>query len=217
MERFNYQAYWATKHKRYQDCDWINKPSFFIKSVIKHFPKTGKALDLGAGQGQDSRYLAKQGYSVVSVDFSGYALKINKQRAEKEGLDYQIKNIDLNKGKLPFEDNSFDVVYSNLSLHYFTGHVTKEIFSEIARVLKPEGVLAMLANSLDDPEVKTFNKVSKYLFLDQQGLLKRYFNVNSLNQFVSPYFNAIILDNKGEMYDMTKPKHLIRFVGKKII
>ena len=68
--------YWEAKHKKYQDCDWINEPTLFVKSAIKYFPKTGKILDLGAGQGQDSRFLATQGYTVVSTDVSDYALEL---------------------------------------------------------------------------------------------------------------------------------------------
>lgn len=66
----NTKAYWDKKHDKYAAQSWIDKPSIFVKEVIKYFPKMGKILELAAGQGQDSRFFASKGYKVVSTDFS---------------------------------------------------------------------------------------------------------------------------------------------------
>lgn len=42
---------WEKLHSSYVGTDWIDKPSIFAKEAIKHFPKNGKILELGAGQG----------------------------------------------------------------------------------------------------------------------------------------------------------------------
>ena len=49
-------SFWNEKHIDYSSKNWINKPTIFAQEVVSFFPRRGKLLDLGAGQGQDSRY-----------------------------------------------------------------------------------------------------------------------------------------------------------------
>ena len=58
---------WKDLHQKfYKDADWIDKPNLFAQEAIKYFPKYARILELGAGQGQDSRFFAEHGYEVVS-------------------------------------------------------------------------------------------------------------------------------------------------------
>ena len=69
---------WQDLHKDYKNRDWIDKPSLFAETAITYFPSKGRVLDLGAGQGQDSRYFAEHGYDVVSTDLEETALEQSK-------------------------------------------------------------------------------------------------------------------------------------------
>ena len=55
----------------------------------------GRALDLGCGTGTHSIYLAKQGYSVVGVDFSSKAIEMARGKAHQAGVsvDFQIGDV----------------------------------------------------------------------------------------------------------------------------
>src|SRR3989344_6173763 len=66
--------YWQAKHPEYSKKDWIHKPTIFATHAVKYFPPSGRVLELGAGQGQDTLYFAKAGYEVVAADFSEFAL-----------------------------------------------------------------------------------------------------------------------------------------------
>ena len=57
--------------------------------------------------------------------------------AEEYGLSERVKYIQGNAGKMPFEDNLFDAVFTNDSLHEWSK--PKDIFNEIWRVLKCGG------------------------------------------------------------------------------
>ena len=48
---------------------------------------------------------------------------------------------------LPFEDNSFDVVFANLSIHYFDCNTTMQLSDEIWRILKSGGLFMGSVNS----------------------------------------------------------------------
>jgi len=206
---------WSEIHSHYEKQDWINKPSLFAKEVVKYFPSSGKVLDLGAGQGQDSRYFAKKGYEVVSTDVSDSALAINREKIPDDiKSKISVQELDLSK-KFTYPDESFDVVYAHLSLHYFDKETTIKIFSEIERILKSGGVIAFLVNSTNDPEYGTGLKIEDDFF-EIDKTLKRYFSVQTVKDFISE-FETIILDDSGETYkDKAKGLHnLIRYVGTK--
>ena len=49
------QEYWNKKHlEKYSKANWVSKPSIFAEQAVKFFPKVGKLLELGTGQGGDA-------------------------------------------------------------------------------------------------------------------------------------------------------------------
>lgn len=189
--------YWQKKHKKYAQEDWITKPTIFAKFVISYFPSKGKILELGAGLEQDSRFFTEKGYEVKATDFT------------KEDENY----LDLGE-KFQLPDRSFDVVYSHLALHYFDNKTTSQLFNEISRVIKSDGILAILLNTVEDPEVKESTLISEDLYETPSGIRKRFFSTTSLEKFTKGNFETILLDAKGETYK-DEVKTLIRYIGKK--
>ena len=94
--------------------------------LIPHAHGSKTALDLGCRDGYWSEKLSKLGYTVTSID-----IESNYPKA-------QI--IDANK-VLPFEDNSFDLIWSSEVLE----HLDDPAFSisEMKRVLKSDGQIVM--------------------------------------------------------------------------
>jgi SAM-dependent methyltransferase len=210
----NLQKYWAEKHLKYSKEDWIDKPTIFAKFAINYFPKNGKLLELGAGQGQDSIFFAKNGFDVLCTDFSEKALEIAKQKSKIENLKINFQLIDLEK-HLPFNKESFDIVYSHLALHYFSSDRTIGLFDEIANILKPKGILAVLLNTIDDPEVTESKLIENGLYKTPSGLIKRFYAIKDLKDATENMFETVVLDNKGETYK-DEIKTLVRYIGKKI-
>jgi len=206
--------FWNKKHLDYASKKWIDKPTIFAKFAVKYFSRKGKLLDLGSGQGQDSRYFSKLGYKVLASDFSKVALRLLKEKSTNDKLDIETKAVDLGK-KLPFNDGSFDIVYSHLALHYFNKKTTTSLFSEVARVTKMGGILAILLNTIEDPQIKHLIKIEKDYYLEPGKLFKRYFSAKSLLDFIDDKFKVLLLDAKGETYK-DEIKTLIRFVGEKV-
>ncbi|HET6746599.1 MAG TPA: methyltransferase domain-containing protein [Candidatus Saccharimonadales bacterium] len=206
---------WQDLHNRYKDQDWIDKPSLFAQTAITYFPSKGRVLDLGAGQGQDSRYFAEHGYDVASTDLEETALEQSRSKLPDElKQKITIRKIDLRE-ELPFEDGVFDVVYAHLSLHYFDYETTVRLFDEIQRVMKPGGILAFFTNSIHDPQYNTGTKLEEDYF--QIGdKAKRYFSVSTARAFTK-YFDVSLLDDQGETYkdNAIGVHNLIRFIGAK--
>ncbi len=129
------------------------EPSYLAKNKFK-FIKTINAkniLELGCGEGRDSIFFAKEGLKVTSIDFSERAIFSFKEKIIEKHLEEKIKILrgDL-LGLSDFKDNSFDVIYSNLGLHYFTNKETTKLFSEIYRILKEGGLLVFSVKSTSD-------------------------------------------------------------------
>jgi ubiquinone/menaquinone biosynthesis C-methylase UbiE len=74
---------------------------------------------------------------VISTDFPEEALNMNDERSQKQRGSgrYTTEILDVSHG-IDFPDESFDVVYAHLSLHYFTREENLSIVQDIKRILK---------------------------------------------------------------------------------
>lgn len=199
--------HWQAKRDEYKTSDWSDTPTIFAKFITEYLPVSGSLIDLGAGLGQDSLYFAGKGFDVTSTEIildTKLTFPSNVSR----------KFVDTSQ-PLDFPDDSFDVVYAHLSLHYFDHATTGRIFSEIYRILKPSGIFAFLVNSTSDPEYRTGNEIEKDYF-ETAGTTKRYFDENTAREFAKA-FEVIICDENGGSYkDQAKGVHgLVRFIGRK--
>lgn len=206
---------WKSLHDNYRQKGYIHKQSIFAEIALTYFPKTGTVLELGSGQGQDSRYFAQNGYNVKCTDLEQSALdeaKTNLPRNLTDKVDFQVLDL---RNELPFDDESFDIVYAHLSLHYFSKDLTVRLVSEIERVLKPGGVVAILVNSVNDPQYGTGQKLENDYFCIGT-MNKRFYSVETMREQMQ-WFNTFICDDHGETYkDNEKGVYnLIRFVGAK--
>jgi len=101
-----------------------------------------QTLEIGLGQGADSEQIIRRGAKWSGIDLT--AESIDRVRVRLKLKDLAFEN--LVHGSvldLPFEDNSFDIVFSHGVLHHVPD--IQRAQEEIWRVLMPEGVLiAML-------------------------------------------------------------------------
>jgi ubiquinone/menaquinone biosynthesis C-methylase UbiE len=94
-----------------------------------------RVLEIGAGIGTDLSQFAANGALVTDLDLSGGHLRLARENFERRGLTGEFVHHDAER--LPFDDNTFDVVYSNGVIHHTPN--TRSVVQEIFRVLKPGG------------------------------------------------------------------------------
>jgi len=112
------------------------KQADFIEKSLE-LMKKHKILDLACGQGRHAIELAKRGYNVVGLDYSGYLLKVAKERAEKEKVNVKFIRGDMRN--LPFE-NEFDAIYMFFtSFGYFSDEDNFCVLKEVSKSLKKSG------------------------------------------------------------------------------
>ena len=96
-------------------------------------------LEIGCGSGGYALYLAeKAGCRIVGLDINAPGVRNANQLALAKGLASQVRfeQCDASKG-LPFDDKTFDAVFSNDVLCHLPGRPV--VLGEIFRVLKPGG------------------------------------------------------------------------------
>jgi SAM-dependent methyltransferase len=72
-----------------------DSPRPFLEGQASSLAAGGQALDLAAGEGQNSVFLAGLGYQVTAVDISQVGLDKARTRAELAGLTLDIHRVDL--------------------------------------------------------------------------------------------------------------------------
>lgn len=157
---------------------WLDKYS----EIINNIPK-GKVLDLGCGLGQYTKYFIDKGFEVISADIS-----INALNKLKENIpEANIMQIDMRQ-KIPFEENSFVIVFANLCIHYFNKEDTERLIKEIKRIIKKDGYFIGSVNS-----TKCFKYIEKnaikiednYYFAEKRNI--RLWDKQQFNQFFKEF------------------------------
>ena len=96
-------------------------------------------LDVGCGTGT-LLTLAKEKYpntDMIGVDIDSEVLSIARRKSQKANL--KIEYVEASSAKLPFADESFNVVVSSLVFHHLPTDIKIQTIKEIYRVLKRNG------------------------------------------------------------------------------
>jgi ubiquinone/menaquinone biosynthesis C-methylase UbiE len=94
-----------------------------------------RVLEIGVGVGSDFVRFVRAGADATGLDLTEAAIDLVRRRLELEGLSAHLQVADAES--LPFEDRSFDLVYSWGVLHHTPD--TARAVEEIRRVLRPDG------------------------------------------------------------------------------
>lgn len=109
--------------------------------IIPHIKPNFTILDVGCGPGSITADLATfvpQG-KVTGVDFVSSVVDQARKHAESRGLtNIEFQQMDANA--LPFDDNTFDLVFCHQVLQHVGSPVS--VLSEMRRVAKPKGIVA---------------------------------------------------------------------------
>lgn len=97
------------------------------------------ALDYCCGNGEVAIEMAKHGAKkVVGIDISQVAIENAKALAKAQGVEKICEFYVMDAENTKFDDNTFDIIHEYGALHHLE---LKAAFSELARILKPDGKL----------------------------------------------------------------------------
>ncbi|MDP5092153.1 MAG: bifunctional demethylmenaquinone methyltransferase/2-methoxy-6-polyprenyl-1,4-benzoquinol methylase UbiE [Polaribacter sp.] len=123
------------------DVKWRKK---VVKIVGENHPK--QILDIATGTGDLAMMMANLNPDkIIGLDISAGMLEVGKQKINKANLSKKIDMIVGDSEEMPFENDTFDAITVSFGVRNFA-NLDKGI-KEIARVLKPTGVLVILETS----------------------------------------------------------------------
>ena len=148
------------------DVKWRKK---VVKIVGKNKPK--QILDIATGTGDLALMMAELSPDkIIGLDISEGMLAVGKEKIAKVNLSEKIDMVVGDSEEMPFDDDTFDAITVSFGVRNFA-NLDKGI-KEIARVLKPSGVLVILetSNPMKFP-FKQGYKLHTHLFLPIIGKL----------------------------------------------
>jgi SAM-dependent methyltransferase len=132
-------------HRYSGDPVWSGNPNGSLVAEVAGLA-TGRALDVGAGEGGDAIWLAEQGWKVTASDISSRALDRIEAEAERRGLPVTCELVDAN-ARDPFTPGGFDLV----SAAYASIPRTPDLrgVHNVLDAVAPGGTLVILSHDLE--------------------------------------------------------------------
>jgi ubiquinone/menaquinone biosynthesis C-methylase UbiE len=136
--RDHWETLWEEKKKDVQQV--YSNEDRILRQLLRVCDLRGKrVLEVGAGTGRDSFPLIEHGAQVVQLDYSVNSLQILKDLSEE--LHVQTNIVGGDTFQLPFQDETFDVVFHQGLLEHFRHPEALALLRENIRVLKHGGYL----------------------------------------------------------------------------
>ncbi len=153
----------------------LGQTSWVTTEESNEIPKTlgltgdSFVLEIGCGSGGYTLFLAeKAGCRIVGLDINEPGVHNANQLALARGISSQVsfERCDASKG-LPFDDNTFNAVFSNDVLCHLPGRPA--VLAEISRVLKPGGRILfsdalVIGGLISHQEIATRSSIGFYVY-----------------------------------------------------
>jgi len=138
---FDSRSYYEEQYSK-EDYFWGVNPSTMCLKVLELMPPTKplKLLDIGCGEGKDSVFFARCGYSVSAFDISDAGIEKTKRLADKAHVYVDVFKANLWDFRL---EQKYDILFSSGVLHYIKPELKDEIFMNYKEYTESGGLNAM--------------------------------------------------------------------------
>lgn len=196
-------------------------PAPLIQKFENQAPR-GKALDIGAGQGNNALFLAQQGFSVTAVELRKELAEMIKKRAEDNQIRMEISNQDIKDFSIA--ENSYSFISAMNSLNFLSKKEFYGIIEKIKSGLISGGICAIALFTTEDP---LFEEIKSKTTLEEDGSFRNdagkkwYFpKVNELKEIFEKDFTILfyieaIIDDKGHPNSPEPHKHAVARIAVK--
>jgi tellurite methyltransferase len=153
-------------NEKYQTASYPNEPAAILKNYIELAGGQKKALDIAAGNGRNSLFLADQGFTVDAVDISDIGLRLF------AGKHPNIHPICADLDHFDIPANSYDLIINIKFLN-------RRLFPYIREGLTPGGIL-IFQTLLDSPIMGENRPACRDYLLRENELLHAFLSLRVL-------------------------------------
>ncbi len=151
-------------------CSLVGLGRSYRKKIVKVLnlsQQEVRVMDAGCGSASLAIDVKKESQKILlyAIDADPTILKIAEKKAKRENQQIHFRKAYLQK--LPFPDNSFDVVYSSLVFHHLNSDAKKEAMKDIYRILKKNGRFLLV--DFGKPKKKFLSFFSWFTILFEDG------------------------------------------------
>jgi len=147
------QEHWTHTFAAHPDM-YGTEPSDPARAAATLFRAEGVAtvLELGAGQGRDALFFARQGFRVQAADFAADATAAIDMKAAAAGLATTLTTLRHDaREPLPVDTGAFDACYAHMLLCMaLTTAEIERLVGEVRRVLRPNGLFVYTVRTTAD-------------------------------------------------------------------
>lgn len=183
------------------------KPSQILSLIWKNFLPNSKILDLGCGQGIDSLFLSKNGFSVTAIDSSDVAINQIKIKKDK----FKLDNLELICGDINnfnIEKNKYQVIICRNVLNFLDKDKALKILNNLQDNIQKGSYIIIEVFTKNDPSFLSDNKFISYF--EEQELLKVFSGYKILY-----YLENTILDREHPGFSEPHKHGVARIIAQK--
>jgi len=108
--------------------------------LSKHLNSVKNILEINCGTGEDAIWLAKQNFTVTATDISSKMIEVAKSKAK-----LNFKTADINSITTTFEDDKFDLLFSNFGgLNCLSKPELENFFKNVGSIVSEKGKLVLV-------------------------------------------------------------------------
>ena len=150
---YGQRDHWAATFSANPDM-YGTDPSEPAVAAATRFARAGitDVVELGAGQGRDTLYLARRGFHVHALDYAPGAVETIRAKAEAAGATELVRadRHDV-RDPLPLADRSVGACYSHMLFRMaLTTPELQRLAEEVRRVVRPGGLVVYTARTTED-------------------------------------------------------------------
>lgn len=182
---------------------------YLFDQILKNrvAPKA-KILDAGCGMGRNIIYFVQNDFEVFGIDENENSVEYCRLLANKLAPNLPAQNFEISAvEKMPFASESFDLVISSAVLHFAKDESHfNQMFNEMWRVLKPNGILfARLASDIGIEHLVKLIDGRRFLLPDgsQRFLVNEEMLIDKTNEFNANLLDPIKTTNVQNLRCMT--------------
>jgi tellurite methyltransferase len=222
MDNLHNSHEWKTVwDKIYAEGGYDMAPDEKLVQLSGKIPK-GKVLDVGAGEGRHTLWLASQGFTVDAIDISSEGIRRLEHQAERFGL--EVNCVIGSAADHDFGKEEYDLVLSTGSaLNFFEKTQAKQVIERMKSAVKPKGYIYITLSTVDDPSYQRHRQRAKHVeddsfFSEEMGCWVAAFRSGEL-PMLFPDFHILSYEEKPVHDTHGRPHtHMMAFlVAKRVL